>query len=571
MTLISPFSRVLLLLLTGVSCVFANDIKPALTSTEVKDHKILVQATNVKDPAKLSVSIAGEEVKLIPNSISPIANGLSFAVEVPRDIKQVQAKVTFRYDNQQFGEKAIDVPTPDLRPEILRLNPVGGVPGSTNTIVGKNLGNDPDKVFVWIRKPDNKGEVKVQALSISPSKQDEQELKFTIPPAEQELIGDNWLYNDLTLYVSVDNHQSNVLLLTVVKGTWRRIVTGVTLLLIIFCLTILFIVGYCRGFLKTLFVEKKTKTFSLSKTQAFAWTVVLLGSYFYFAIGRGLIFGRGVIPDFNMSLLGLMGISYGGLLSARGLGSRSSKNDLMVTDASIGDLISEGNEISIPRLQLVGFNVTAIFVYVYNLSGADILSQGLPSIPAGLLELLLLSQGGYLGGKLLGNPTVVNNIVPRRIQKGNANIKVTLIGNGFIANTKLLFQDNPVLIDTDFLNSNSLSFSIPKSDIPGWKQFILVPPTGSSLVLDNIFEVVEPKIETVERAPGNNRKVTVTLKGFDLQSGILATIAGNLPKNLSICEELNQVSIELESDIAPGSGVEIKSADGQLTATATVS
>jgi len=73
--------------------------------------------------------------------------------------------------------------------------------------------------------------------------------------------------------------------------------------------------------------------------------------------------------------------------------------------------------------------------------------------------------------------------------------------------------------------------------------------------------------ESNESAKG----IAVTLKGFNLQSGILATIAGKPPKSLSIDEALNQVSIESESDIAPGSGVVINSVDGQLTATATLS
>jgi hypothetical protein len=58
--------------------------------------------------------------------------------------------------------------------------------------------------------------------------------------------------------------------------------------------------------MSTLFIDKDTNTYSISKVQAFAWTVVIIGTYVYFAVGHGLIVGRAKIPDLNAGLLSLL-------------------------------------------------------------------------------------------------------------------------------------------------------------------------------------------------------------------------------------------------------------------------
>lgn len=233
----------------------------------------------------------------------------------------------------------------------------------------------------------------------------------------------------------------------------------------------------------------------------------MIYSYFYLAIGTGLILGKGDIPPFNPSLLGMMGISYGGMLIARGSSIRNPKKDLTETPRQLSDLISEGGEISLPRLQLLGFTITAIIIYLYYLTSANLFVNGLPDIPSTLLGLLGISQGGYIGGKVAGGRLAVNYAVPRRVQLGRENVKLTIIGSGFIDNTKVLFGDHPQLIDTEFLNSNSLSMVLPKLSQLGPKQLVIVPPTGGSILIEEIIEVVDAKIEKVERDPNKPRQV----------------------------------------------------------------
>ena len=145
--------------------------------------------------------------------------------------------------------------------------------------------------------------------------------------------------------------------------------------------------------------DGSTNAYSLSKLQAFAWTVVLMWSYALLGIGSGLLVGKGSIPDFNASLLGLMSVSYGGLLFSQGIASRGRKREPAQQKPELIDLIREHGEISLPRLQLLGFTAISIAIYLYYLYSPDIFSKGLPDVPATLVTLMGISQGGYLGGK----------------------------------------------------------------------------------------------------------------------------------------------------------------------------
>ncbi|MGA2331008.1 MAG: hypothetical protein ABSG75_04550 [Syntrophales bacterium] len=95
-----------------------------------------------------------------------------------------------------------------------------------------------------------------------------------------------------------------------------------------------------------------------------------------------------------MTRLPLMGISYGGMLIAQSIGVFISKRDMQRTPPALKGLISEGGVTSISRLQLVCFNITAIAIYLYNLSGPELLAKDLPDMPKTLLGLIGVSQGG---------------------------------------------------------------------------------------------------------------------------------------------------------------------------------
>ena len=399
--------------------------------------------------------------------------------------------------------------------ELIELKPESGMEGDNITIVGKNFGANLKNITVVLETQGVKGE-SLRPFSLSDlDAQNQQELKFDIP-ATKDLLGGHWLTNKVNLQVKVNDQTSNDKKLTIVPTNWRAKVALLALILIVVLLIFLKVAVAKWEFLKTLFIDKQTNTYSLSKCQAFTWTLILIWSYFYLVIGTGLIIGRRAIPDFNLSLVCLMGVSYFGLLAAQGV--KKPKNDLKDTPLQLSSLFSEGGEVSLSRFQLVGFTITAIFVYLYYLFDPQILINGLPEIPPTLLGLLGISQGGYIGGKIVGEHMAVNNVRPRRIQKGKEDVELTLIGDGFIANTKVLLQDYPQLIDTQLTNRSILSLKLPKLDQTGCKQLVVVPPTGNSFVIDDVFEVVDPIIEKIVI---NQRRKVIVISSQKYKSIIL--------------------------------------------------
>jgi hypothetical protein len=73
-------------------------------------------------------------------------------------------------------------------------------------------------------------------------------------------------------------------------------------------------------------LDSRTGSYSLAKFQSFAWTIVLIGNYFYVAICAILLFRNGKLPDFKVSLIALMGISYAGLVTSNYLDNKVPTN-----------------------------------------------------------------------------------------------------------------------------------------------------------------------------------------------------------------------------------------------------
>ncbi|UCH96260.1 MAG: IPT/TIG domain-containing protein [Candidatus Aminicenantes bacterium] len=394
----------------------------------------------------------------------------------------------------QVKEPGVNITNPlgeaGKQPEILRLEPQGGVEGATITVVGKNLGEKLDDVKVLIGK---KQKPVIPIILSAPDEKKIQHLRFTIPGDQGLLEGAAW-GRRIQVRVTVKQQSSNDLPLKVIVPHWRRWNALLSILLVVIILGLLWWTFGKKEFWKKLVIDKQTNTYSLSKFQSLLWTAVFIGSYFYLAIGRGVILGKEIIPDFNSSLLGLMSISYGSLLLARGINSRRPKNDLTESPSHLRSLFSEGDEISLPRLQMLGFTIVGVVIYLYYLCNADLFSRGLPDIPPTLLLLMGVSQGGYIVSKFSRNLTV-NYILPRRIQlkKRNETDALTIIGSGFSHGMKVFFPGRQELLDTEYVNANVLKVKqLPAFDKKGWQQLVVVPPGhSSSLAVEGGIEVVE--------------------------------------------------------------------------------
>jgi hypothetical protein len=539
--------------------------------------------------------------------------GNAGAVDQSRDLKGEQT-----LKSEPLSEILDAMCEAGKQPLIHAVQPAGGLPSATIRVTGLNFGNDVRKVSVVMGNRDT--QIGLGAISISkPDDQGVQTLVFAIPTAKEgnreterdneqfkQILGDSSICRHAILTLSVNGKTANyehvnvlhphglwkiaglslglvIILLSPLLAVlcWRVAVTSVlvlgslltftlisdygwilAVLFLSLALTLLFLSrakqAALEPVLRTLFIDKDTNTYSLAKVQAFAWTIVIIGTYVYFAVGRGLLIGDFGIPDLSPGLLSLLSISYGGLILSRGISTKIHKNDFAPIPPQWTNLVTEGGAVSITRLQLLGFTISTIAVYLYYVSSTDLFAKGLPEIPLTLSGLMGISQGGYLGGKMVNN-RAVNYIIPRRV-RGKTTLRI--YGSGFVDNAKLLIQGAAEARSVKFLSSTTLEVDLPDElgDV-GLKQLIFIPPTDSSFVINDAFELIAPKILAADQL--NEKRVIVTIGGIRLaEQEIRARIDGEPVRVIK--KEDNQFTLESDVDLAPGAGgvLALKTADG---------
>jgi hypothetical protein len=417
---------------------------------------------------------------------------------------------------QVIDQKTISIPENDLedkQPSIIGLNPMGGVIGDTVTIQGKNFGNNLDNIQIFFfdkdyEKPEDLDPTEEQPVeyiqmrakaipfAMTSSLDGIQHVHFTIPttPYIAGLANEAFFRKSIQLKIYVKGRPSSYSKVTILPTNWKLKVIGLSLLVTI---TGIFLMAFMLGklnFIPYVLIDKNTNTYSLSRFQAFAWTVVLSGSYFYIAIAFGILLQNGKIPDFNPSLVGLMTISYSGLIASHFVSGKKPKNEISHMPARISDLFMENSTVNITRLQLLIFNVITMIIYLYNLFLSNVLN-GLPEIPPTLHGLLLSSQTGYIGGKILGDKISVNRVNPSKANINQSFVEINLIGSGFVNGTKIMIEgSNHDPVDSIFSSNTMISCNLPLEPILGFKNLIIIPPTGSSTTISNAIEMIETPV-----------------------------------------------------------------------------
>ena len=185
-----------------------------------------------------------------------------------------------------------------------------------------------------------------------------------------------------------------------------------------------------------------------------------------------------------------MSISYTGFIASHFLNKKNPKNAISDNPPALSDLFMENGVIDITRLQLLLFTVVAVIVYLYNLYLNNTLN-GLPDIPATLHGLLVSSQTGYIGGKVFGDKVAVNRILPCQISLSEKVINLHIIGAGFVDGMKVMLEgahSDPVLIK--YSSPSTISCVLPMEKEAGFKNLVIIPPIGSTLVIPSAIELV---------------------------------------------------------------------------------
>jgi hypothetical protein len=155
-------------------------------------------------------------------------------------------------------------------------------------------------------------------------------------------------------------------------------------------------------------------------------------------------------------------------------------------------LFSEGGNIDLSRLQLFGFTIIGIMVYIYNVYTGNPL-EGMPDVPSTLLGLMGVSQTGYIGPKALVDKVSVNYVTPKDIVIYQYNSTMNIIGSGFTSGTKVMIEGYDP-IPAQFNSPSSLSIPLPTFvETKKSVSITILPPNGSSIIIEDAFHIVAEK------------------------------------------------------------------------------
>jgi IPT/TIG domain len=223
---------------------------------------------------------------------------------------------------------------------------------------------------------------------------------------------------------------------------------------------------------------------STSKLQWFLWLIVILFAYTALWVLRaeqGDYSALGAIP---VNLLTVLGFSTGTAAAAKGITSSFTQTGKMTkpgappTEPSSntgGIFQDDGGGPELAKIQMMGFTIIAIGIFlatvIHQIAIGDV-KDSLPNIDSSLMVLMGISQGGYLGKKLVtfGTPT----LYPPSPMTGSAGDTVTLRGAnlGSQQGSQLLLNGMPIDAIDGSWTSSSIKFIVPDANPDGgtaWK------------------------------------------------------------------------------------------------------
>lgn len=136
-------------------------------------------------------------------------------------------------------------------------------------------------------------------------------------------------------------------------------------------------------------------SYSLSRLQLYLWSVAII-------IGFSAVFSSNLeIPDINPHLYMLMGVNLAASVAASGI--NTAKNILKNPGSSpdfVKDIFFDADaSLDLPRTQMFIWTIISLLAFVFLLIKSFYTTPALPDIPEGLIVLMGLSHGAYLGSK----------------------------------------------------------------------------------------------------------------------------------------------------------------------------
>ncbi len=244
---------------------------------------------------------------------------------------------------------------------------------------------------------------------------------------------------------------------------------------------------------------------STSKLQWFLWLLAVFFAYVAIWVLRAQQDHYDPLTQIPVNLLTVLGFSTGTAAAAKGITVGLVQSGKVTKSGAPtgapprntgGIFQDDGGAPELAKIQMIGFTIIAIGIFltivIHQVVAGD-LTHGLPNIDSSLMVLMGISQGGYLGKKLVtfGAPA----LYPLSPENGIPGTSVTARGSnlGSAADSQLLL--NGVVINASW-TAASVQFAVPEND----------PATGAPWTgLPNPV----PVIVSVSGQPSNSVNFTI--------------------------------------------------------------
>jgi IPT/TIG domain-containing protein len=216
---------------------------------------------------------------------------------------------------------------------------------------------------------------------------------------------------------------------------------------------------------------------STSKFQWFVWLGVVLFAYVVLWTLRAQSGDYSAISDIPANVMTVLGLSAATAVAAKGItvgyldAGKINKSDAGKINSSAdgggaqGGLFTDDSGFpELAKIQLMGFTLIAVGIFVatlvHQLMGKAVTTT-LPDIDSSLLVLMGLSQGGYVGKKLVSIATPVL-YAPPAPASATANQEITVNGASLgqaQAASQLLFDGQPIPVES--WADGEIKFKVP--------------------------------------------------------------------------------------------------------------
>lgn len=239
----------------------------------------------------------------------------------------------------------------------------------------------------------------------------------------------------------------------------------------------LLLAGLFGGSVKALVVGADGRP-STSKLQLTVWTMVIAFAYAAVFTARAMKGSYQPISDIPANVLLVLGFSATTMATAKGI-TVTYVNDGKVDKSSgpaqgLGALVrDDSGSTDLSKVQMLTWTGIAAVLYLYIVSrrihatiAGGATTQGLPDIDGALMVLMGLSQGAYLGKKLVTTSTPrLTGLVPSSAAPGAS---VTLTGAGFGATgggNQVTLDGSAVTVTT--WQDDQIVFEVPNTQAIG--------------------------------------------------------------------------------------------------------